>query len=63
LVPLTNVPLLNDDWAVPETVPDIPLTDGVDQLYVVPLGTTVEDEGEPFEGVNEYEPPEQITSV
>jgi hypothetical protein len=63
LVPLTNVPLLNDDWAVPETVPDIPLTEGADQLYVVPLGTTVEDKGEPFEGVNEYEPPEQITSV
>jgi hypothetical protein len=56
-----KIPLLNDVALEPEIVPAIPETVGADQVYVVLAGTIVEAVGCPLEGVNEYDPPVQIT--
>jgi hypothetical protein len=53
LVALTNVPLVNEVVLVPAIVPDIPVTTGADQVYVVLSGTIVEELGCPLTGVSE----------
>jgi hypothetical protein len=41
LVRFTNVPEVNEDTALPEDIPDRPVTTGALHVYVVPDGTTL----------------------
>jgi|LauGreDrversion4_2_1035121.scaffolds.fasta_scaffold493888_1 hypothetical protein len=61
LVELTSVPVANDDSALPDDIPERPVTTGALHEYVVPTGTiSALPEPPLFDGITEDVDPEQI---